>query len=311
MLSFFTFAPTNVNYTMKTKAKIIITAIATVMFAALPLLTSCDKDDGKDENPLIVGNSPERSESMPSLILGYYECLGLNSLNPQCVWDYRMIPLRAETGYFPSRVNRESYKDFKNLDQHLDRINNDNSFFLKKESIPDYDTICNNSNFIMALFEDFTDAKVEALTDFDAEHPAGSNLTEMAYLSYMSVYPFIQEGYRLNENSKGNGPYEGIAEYEAENRQHPENSEAIESALATYRLNFMPGQRYGVKNVFFHKKLSDIAKDNLRMLHPVGLMYLSFAKKPAKPCRIRMSVDLHLRESSYPTRTVSIELLIK
>ena len=106
MLSFFTFAPTNVNYTMKTKAKIIITAIATVMFAALPLLTSCDKDDGKDENPLIVGNSPERSESMPSLILGYYECLGLNSLNPQCVWDYRMIPLRAETGYFPASWHR-------------------------------------------------------------------------------------------------------------------------------------------------------------------------------------------------------------
>lgn len=296
---------------MRRKDRFTFLALLMVVIVALPIFVGCDKEN-ETEPITVVGGGPKRGEKSPGLILVHCECKGLSNIDdPYFVWDYRMIPLRAQASWYFHGINQNSYNDFNNLFQYLERINNDNTFFYKKDEIQGYDSISYNTNFIMALFEDFTDARVEALSDFDADHPAGSNLTEMAYLSYMSVYPYIREGYKLNENSIGNGPYKGIAEYEAEYRQHPGNSEAIDSTLSTYRLNFMPGFRYGVRDVFFNKKLSDIASDNLKLVHPVGLMYLSFTKKPAQTCKVRLSIDLHLRESSCPTRTVSVEMLIK
>lgn len=314
---------------MKTKQskRTALVALFAVMVAALSFLPGCGKED-----PELPGQaSPRFPDSGPHAVICYSECKGITVpyfMDSTYVYDYRMITFSGKDGNWlnyntfiihDSDNKRVLSVDGAGLRNYLHDINNDRGF---DETVEHYEDLYHSYAINKAFIEDYVGAGVEALTDFDPEHPAGSSLDDIAYLTYVSPYLYIQEGYKINERSMGNGPYPGIVALVEEWQDWPQDRKynegqknaALEAVHSTLMTKSMFG--YGRKELCFHTKVSDVATNNLKLVNSradfYGCQYLSFAKKPTQTCKVRLTIKMHVRgRNDFPVKTFSHDFYIE
>ena len=135
-----------------------------------------------------------------------------------------------------------------------------------------------------AAIEDITGVQVTARTDYNANHPQGSSLTEITNVTYSSTYPFIHAGYDLTPTSKGNSPHPLMLEV---------SLKEIESSNA---LNIRPTDAF-----WWHCKATDIPGNPLKMTY--CMLALSLEEAPAQEAVIEVAVTVQMRGGEYPART--------
>lgn len=256
-------------------------------FLSLVIMTGC-----KDNDVPLVGHPSSRGflHFGPTLITEYCEFSAIKQSEE--VNDYRDILINESVGprvwemtgnngngpeiLIPD-VDTLSYPK-KGFFRKLSQMNHDTGF---KPGVPDYDIYCiyHNTDMQGAWIEDIINVQVTAKSDYNQSHPAGSDLSEVAYLSYITTYPYIQEGYLFNENSIGNGFHPSITGYGQESCYIGGNLE--------------------LRN---HIKVKDITKNPLKM---VGCFArLSLIEPPEQQCEIEIAITVQLRTGEYPARTL-------
>lgn len=290
-----------------------------------PALISCS-----DEDQELVGKPSPRQDRDKSLIIFYSELTGLTehtgllsdpdrSVYP---FDYRAIPFMGtrQPKLRTSIYENKHIVDFngKKVEKRkvfyiLRELNNDTTF----QESPHYKGLYHNTFLQGVWIQDFVDIRVEAVTDYDETHPAGSSLSEIAYLTYASCYDFIQKGYRFDNGEISNGVYLGLIEYssELEKRSMDEDIDATERKVKDDIDYYTYG--YGSKThdseFISHRRVSDIAADPLKcvMGHNYYRMLLSFAIPPAQPATVRMTIYLKDRIGFSTTTTVTREMNLR
>ena len=286
------------------KTKINSTLFLLVALGVLFCLPSCSDDD------VPVGPySTPRVEKWPNLIQGYqefayfscepkqYDWIEINTEGARlCGYSFKSENFKARWNYSESDQLKEIKNKFASpsmLFNQLAKANNDRSFI--KDNIADYQTInVRLYGCSISIMEDITGAKIEALSDFDDNHPAGSSLNDIAYFSYCSFYKFIQSGYQINEETMGGN---SVVPPVIESDQYYTN-------LLAVMIKDSP---------FFSATPEDIAADPIKCLTVSANkpFALRFTVKPEQACRIRVTFTVKLRMYDDSQRDVSAECVVE
>lgn len=258
-----------------------------VMVAVFMTTAGCSSGDGPDPYPPSLRQVyPNR----PELVLEYNALMAIET-PAYSIYDYRDVAVIQKLG-FRVRPDRAAVYTLsegdtlpyprKGLYEKLSEINRDNGFV---KSTPYYKSFCHNTFLQSAVIEDIIEVKVKALTDFDYAHPQGSSLTEITNVNYSSLYPFIQAGYDLTADSKGNGPHPSLL------------------ALSDDELSYTDAIWLRESNSMFwsHCKATDIPANPLKMT--CGMLALTFDNKPMRQALIEVTVTVRMRGNEYPPRT--------
>ncbi len=115
----------------------------------------------------------------------------------------------------------------------------------------------------IAVNDSISKIEIKTVADFDATHPAGSDITDLVACEYVSYYNYIQDGYKLS-GAKRDWPQEWHEYSEIE------------------------GAEMNKKN------LADISYDNTKLLAP-NLM-LKFKKHPSKSGEYSFNMIIRFKE---------------
>lgn len=270
-----------------------------LVLIALPLCISCNDD--ADPTPPNGQASPRVDfDSIHPLVLSYSNMLETWS-DTTSVLDYRYIRgadawrgldirLGSDVPYYP-------YSDtmsHKELFRYLMNINNDTCY---KEGVEYFREMYHNSHLQRVYIEDIVDLQVTAVTDFDKDHPAGSDLSDLCYLSYGSSYKYVQEGCVFNERSIGNGIYPALREYY---ETGPVDTIWWRKGRWDGVLNKHCWER-GVREILNHIKVADIKNNRLKMVSGLEPT-LSFSVKPAQRCKIEITRTIQIPGGIFPAR---------
>lgn len=273
------------------------------MLLGLIVSTSGCKDD--TDLPLPGQASPRTTEDT-NLVLTYKELRGIKP--EESLSDYRSVVLQGVAGLplwksdeegnprpAESLTPYDSLYNRKGLYESMTELNGDTEF---KEGVEHFREFFHNGYFQGAWLEDIIDVQVTAVTAYDALHPAGSSLSDMAYLSYNTIFPFIREGYRFNENSIGNGYHPAYLEYYAD-------VEDISQGMTCMKT--------GDKELRHHIKISEIAANPLRIVSCDRLnpFVISFAGQPDGECAVKIAITVQLRGGEYPARILTATCNVK
>ncbi len=303
---------------MKRELKVLL-GLLTIIMTAFIIMPSCSEDDD-----MIVGQPSPRGflHHGPTMVITYTEFAGLDPdtvLND--IYDYRKITLReTESGWLGERniiiPDIPLSYNTKGLWKFLCNENGDTAF---NENVALYDTIYHNRTLQCSFIEDVQRVQVTALTDYDGNHKAGSSLDDIAILSYVTLYPYVKEGYKINERSIGNGVYPPRVEYEMEyckaNYPDDDPERYIQNQFyPSYFGIFYFGIGHGRFNreLFHHCLVGEITKDNpIRMMGSYAINSISFAHAPEQECRIKVAITVQMRGGKYPAKTLTAEYRVK
>ena len=294
---------------MKREPKVLL-GLLTIIMTAFVIMPSCSDDDD-----MIVGPPSPRGflHLGPTMVISYYEFAGIEqdtSLN-----DYRRILLRStDSGWLGERniiiPDIPLSYNTKGLWKFLCNENGDTAF---NENVALYDTIFHNTTLQSSYIEDIQRVQVTALTDYDGNHKAGSSLDDIAILSYVTLYPYVKEGYKINERSTGNGVYPPRGEYEMEylKATDPDDAERyFQNEL--YPSYFGIGKGGFNRELFHHCLVGEITKDNpIRMIGRHAINSISFSYAPEQECRIKVAITVQMRGGKYPAKTLTAEYRVK
>ena len=257
------------------------------------------------EDEYVRGDPTPRLDQCPNLIQWYqeFDCF---SCEP-CQYDWiriepqgaQLLRLSSDSGAYKAKwmayENQKIYNESIEpslLFEKLAKSNSDESFFYGKT--PDYDMI--DARFYGCAFtvmEDIIGVKIEALSDYDATHTAGSSLNDIACFNFCSFYNFIQSGYQLRGATAGNSILPPVIE---------NNQDLTE--IFDYELKNYP---------YFSVAANELAENPIRCLAVDSSkpFALRFSTGPAQECRIRITFTLKVRALTLPAREVSAECTVK
>lgn len=263
-------------------AIMLLTAILAVMVTLLP---SCAEDD-----PDIPGYPTPRNEtSAPSLVMFYKHLVGLYESGKP--FNHKLLIIGCEAGKFDIQLSSpvvfnddlERIPDTSAEYNQLRQLRGDTCFYRTvDDDIRDGLFIFNNANMQQAFVEDIIAIDIIAETDFDDNHPAGSSLTDMVYVTYTSYYDFIQNQYQYNENGFGNGLYPGIP-------THPKTD------YPQYIQIDGRGGFYTPEDLkcTYHRRLTEISSENpIIMVTQCWPPFLSFETAPKTECSVEVRLTL-------------------
>lgn len=290
---------------MKTK-NLLPLAAAVMLFGLTVMLQACS-DESDDPIPagwIYWDDDPDPNDT--TLVRDYLIFDGFFMVKPNLVHDYRCIqvfpdrcssvwrscsdtiPGYAELIWYDTvRCSRK--KIFSMVAEH----NGDTSF---SSSVAHYDVVKQNQWLrVGIMLEDVIDIQVTAVDDYDAAHLAGSSLTEMAHVSYCTVYPFVRNGYVFDQWSTGAGFYPAC----------------FESAMATdddirscFHAN--PAEGHAMRELMHNCLASEIPSAPLRMVQGTWGFWLSLDSMPDREwCTVEVSITVQLPGGEYSARTLS------
>lgn len=264
-------------------------AIAVVVFACMAtlMMQGCKDKDDEPQDPETGCWDPIFTKN--TLVSDYLELRAFNSY-PEIVYDYRCLALIPDKGpmFNGHFLEMRGMERLEGRFEELCQLNGDTCF---SESLPCYAPIRSTNDWVIALQEDVTDIQVTALSDYSTAYPAGSSLTEITNVSYLSYYPFIQAGYVFNESSKGNGFHPLAYDYNPE-----------ENLVTSFSRHVFGG--YQVRDLMNHCKATDIPANNLKMVSGDAFFWLSLDSMPDQECLVEVAVTVQLRNGAEPARTV-------
>lgn len=292
---------------MKTPINRIIMLVCMILLAlSTVLISSCTADD--DLGPDAGIRSPRRYQITPSLAGEYHEFIGFKEWDG--VEDYREIHLsykpgpRAweKNGWAPADIflfeDTLSYKrDW--LFERLNEARGDTCFYYKNFSVGETNwLIAENTTYDMIFMEDFIKVEVKAITDYNSSHPAGSSLSEIAYLSYQSLYDYVQSGYVYNEYTKGNGCHPWMTSWFIPDSLYDPTVVHYDNGKHFYHFDS-------------HRRLSEISPDNPLKMLSVHTFGLTFSEKPDQECEVELTVTAQIPLTEYPSKTYSTRIRVK
>lgn len=290
-----------------------ILSMVMVAVLAITMLAGCNKEE--EDEPIYGFATPRGFMHFgPSLITNYMAISGLEEQEKGEMYDYRSCKLRPTL--FPSQIGESGCivynglpwedPDFpydkgdlkkKALFQELCNLNGDTAY---NESVPFYKPMYHKLYLQHSWIEEITEVRLTAVSDFDSEHRAGSSLDDMAYITYWSEYPLIQEDYRFNERSIGNGYYPGAWEHAKE--LYGEDSNDWRGFLYRGPASDTFLNKDLQDNEFtFHCKVPEVRTNPIRMSY--SDMILSFERKPQQACEVKAEVTVQYPGGKYPPRT--------
>lgn len=278
----------------------------TVLLMLLMLLMAACSDESDDPTPtgwLYWDDDPDPNDT--TLVRDYLIFDGFFMAKPNLVHDYRCIqvfPDRCSSVWRSCSDTIPGYAELiwydtgrcsrKKLFNMVAEHNGDTGF---SSSVAHYDVVKQNRWLrVGIMLEDVIDIQVTAVDDYDAEHLAGSSLTEMAHVSYCTVYPFVRNGYVFDQWSTGAGFYPAC----------------FESAMATdddIRSCFHenPAAGNAVRELMHNCLASEIPSAPLRMVQGMYGFWLSLDAMPDRECTVEVSITVQLPGGEYSARTLS------
>ncbi len=265
-----------------------------MVILGLQVFTACE-DDPKPG----PGVPSPRLTDFPSLVQIYTKMKDLPT--SQNVLDYRVIRIAdywegEELNILPE-IPFYAYSDsisHKELFNYLTTVNNDTCFHEGVEYYEVGNVLFHNMLLQISYIEDITDLQITAVTDFDAEHPAGSNLEDICYISYGSVDKYVHSGYSFDQ-AMANGLYPLYHEYAQENLKDFRAAVYLEEAEKHC-------WKMGMKEIMYHELASEVNPE-----HPLKMLAgfpptLSFTHKPNQKCQIEVTRTAQIPGGKFPAR---------
>lgn len=266
-------------------------AVVTTFF--MLVLVGCSNEEPIPGSPTARGNNYQGR----SLVLFYHEISKIASTPKDETSDYRNIQVvlggdvvasengwgTAEPLYAQSGDNLSQQR--KELFEQLSTMNGDTTYIA---SVPLYRQLYHNQFLQQAAVEDIVKIEITATSDYNEVHRKGASLTDIANVTYFSIYPLVQERYAFNSLSTGNGA-------------HPLYMEADSGFFKNVRPCAGNYNMLDIQEIIFHCKVSDVTTNPLKMT--TAQLVLSLEEAPAQEAVIEVTVTIQMRGGEYPART--------